>query len=210
MAGRFQTVGFFVTVVLLGLMNALSHAQDASPQPQPSASSSSPSPRPDFFQGNDQKRPLEDRPFFKKGGGDFAQARKILQDLSPEQREKFMENFQRWQNMTPEERNALRDREIVRRQKILQEIDKSIAESGLQLDKDTREMYILRYSQERRKIEEKLQKEIEERRRPMLEDMNNRLKEEFKAMPAKTASPSPAPSESSASPSSEATSSPTK
>ena len=206
MAGRFRAVVFFA---VLGLAGVLCRAEDAQPQPQ----SSSPPQRPrrqNFLDGNDQKHPPVDRQFLKKDGGDFPQARKILQSLSPEQREKFLENFQRWQNMTPEERNALRDREIVRRQKILQEIDKSIAESGLQLDKDTREMYILRYSQERRKIEEKLQKEIEERRRPMLEDMNNRLKEEFKAMPAKTASPSPAPSESSASPSSEATSSPTK
>ena len=46
--------------------------------------------------------------------------------------------------MPPEERNALRDREAFRRQRILQEIDKSITESGLQLDKDAREMYMLR------------------------------------------------------------------
>jgi len=98
--------------------------------------------------------------------------------------------------MTPEEKNALRDREAFRRQKILQEIDKSITESGLQLDQDTRQMYVLRYSQERRKIEEKLQKDLEEKRKPLLEDMNNRLKEEFKAMHA-NASPSPASSVSS-------------
>jgi len=187
MAGRFRAVVFFA---VLGLAGVLCRAEDAQPQPQ----SSSPPQRPrrqNFLDGNDQKHPPVDRQFLKKDGGDFPQARKILQSLSPEQREKFLENFQRWQNMTPEEKNALRERENFRRQRILEEIDKSIAQTGLQLDKDTREMYILRYSQERRKIEEALQKEIEEKRRPLLEDMNNRLKEEFKAMPAKS-SPSPA------------------
>lgn len=111
--------------------------------------------------------------------------------------------------MTPQERNALRDREAFRRQKIFQEIDKSITESGLQLDKDAREMYMLRYTQERRKIEEKLQKELEEKRKPLLEDMNARLKAEFKAMTPKP-SPSPASSEASPTPSSEASASPAK
>lgn len=123
------------------------------------------------------------------GRGDLDETRRrAFERLSPEEREKFRENFQRWKNLPPEERRALRDGEQFRRQKIEREIDEALKTSGLQLDADRRQVFALRYTQERRKIEEQIRKEIEQKRKPLLEAVVARLKTEFS-----TAS-SPAPS----------------
>lgn len=85
----------------------------------------------------------------------------------------------------------MRDREHIRREKIAQEIDETLKKSGLQLDADRREVFALRYAQERRKIEEGLRKEMEAKRRPMMQEMMERLKKEFSPFNNASASPSP-------------------
>lgn len=118
--------------------------------------------------------------------------RRAFERLSPEEREKFRENFERWKNLPPDERRALRDGEQFRRQKIEREIDEAIKTSGLQLDADRRQVFALRYTQERRKIEEQIHKEIEQKRKPLLDAVVARLKTEFStaSSPAPSASPS--------------------
>jgi|GEM_PF-1588094 len=204
MAGRYHSI-VFSALLQLAILSISSPAQDATPSPAPTASPepSSQGPRlPRRSPPNQNKdiRMFQDRSPFLKKGNEFDDSRKFFEHLSPEQREKFQENYQRWQEMTPEERNAIRNRDENRRQRILQEIDKAIAASGLQLDKDSREMYILRYTQERRKIEEKLQKEMEEKRKPLLQEMNNRLKQEFNGVSSGKSGASPTPAEAQASP----------
>ena len=197
MAGRYHSIVFAV-LIQLGLAVFSCMAQDITPSPEPSASpapsaspgGSRPPRRPP--QNPNRDKMFQDRSPFLKKGNEFDDSRKFFEHLSPEQREKFQENYQRWQEMTPEERKAIRDRDENRRQRILQEIDKAIAASGLQLDKDSREMYILRYTQERRRIEEKLQKEMEEKRKPLLQEMNNRLKQEFNGVSSGKSTPAPA------------------
>jgi len=89
--------------------------------------------------------------------------------------------------MSPEEQELFRDRELFRREKIAVEIQDAIGKSGLHLDNDQREVYVLRYTQERRKIEEALHKEMDAQRESMVSAMLARLKLEF----ASTPSPSP-------------------
>src|SRR5581483_11390989 len=153
-------------------------AQNNSPAPNPAPSAPPKPPPPAMKPPGDQRKPDE-----------FEDARRVFEKLPPEQREHFRENFQRWKEMPSPEKEALRDREQFRRERMAQEIDESIRKSGLQLDPDHREVYALRYAQERRKIEEKLRKEMEEKRKPLLDDMMKRLKAEFGAM--SSASPSP-------------------
>ncbi len=128
------------------------------------------------------------------GHGEFDDARRrAFERLSPEERERFRANFERWKNLPPEERRALRDGEQFRRQKIEREIDEALKTSGLQLDADRRQVFALRYTQERRKIEEQIRKEIEQKRKPLLEAVVARLKTEFSSAssPAPSAMPSP-------------------
>ncbi len=85
--------------------------------------------------------------------------------------------------MSPEEQELFRDRELFRRQKIAAEIQDALGKSGLHLDDDQREVYVLRYTQERRKIEEELHKEMDHKRQLMVSDLLARLKVEFSATP---------------------------
>lgn len=103
--------------------------------------------------------------------------------LSPDEKSRFAEKFEKWKSLPVEEREALMLHEKLRRERMQHEIAEVIKNSGLQLDKDRQEVFALRYTQERRKIEEQLRKELEEKRRPLLKDMTDRLITEFGPMP---------------------------
>jgi dsDNA-binding SOS-regulon protein len=125
---------------------------------------------------------------------DLEHGRRKFELLTPEQREKLKENISRWKKLPAEERKHLRDYEGHRKERMAKEIETAIQESGLQLSEDQREVFALRYAQERRKIEMQLRKEMEEKRKPMLQDLNQRLKNEFASQsPPPAASPAPAP-----------------
>lgn len=167
----------FHQLILVSLLAvAVARAQENSPPPV-----AGPSPAPKMM-----KPPL---PPDAKKNDQFEDARRIFEKLSPDDRRRFADNFQRWKEMPPEEQNALRDREQFRRERIAQEINRSIQKSGLQLDRDRREVYALRYAQERRKIEEQLRKQMESERATKLAEMLERLKVEFSS-----AAPTPSPS----------------
>lgn len=130
---------------------------------------------------------------------DFEEARRIFEQLTPEQRQRLRDNFERWAKLPPDERDTLRDQEQVRREKIAREMEETIKKTGLNLDPDRRQVFALRYAQERRKIEEQIRKEAEAKRQPMMRDMIERLKNEFKNNPA-ASSPTPSSTGSAASP----------
>jgi len=121
---------------------------------------------------------------------EWTQARRLFEQLSPDQQKKFLENLDQWKSMPPEEQELFRDRELFRREKVAQEIQEAITKSNLRLDNDQREVYALRYTQERRKIEEALRKEMDQKRQSMVNDMLTRLKVEFAPTPTP---PPPAP-----------------
>jgi Protein of unknown function (DUF3106) len=110
---------------------------------------------------------------------EFENVRRALDALTPEQRKRFQENIVRWANLPPEEKKSLRDREEFRKKVMQQEVEAVIQGSGLQLEGDRRELFIKRYGEERRKIEEQLRKESNEKRKPLVHEMVGRLKTEF-------------------------------
>ena len=114
---------------------------------------------------------------------EWTDVRRVFEQLSTDQQKKFLENLDQWKNMPAEERDLIRDRELLRREKIAQEIQASIINSGLHLNDDQREVYALRYTQERRKIEESIHQEIEQKRQSMVGEMQARLKVEFSTNP---------------------------
>jgi len=123
--------------------------------------------------------PAPRRPGQRPMGPEFGNVRRALEALTPEQRQRFVENLKRWNNLSPEEKKALADREGVRRKKIAEEIDLAINDAGLNLEGDRRALFARRYVEERRKVEEQLRKEMEEKRQPMVKEFVARLKEEF-------------------------------
>lgn len=99
--------------------------------------------------------------------------------LSPEERQTFRRNAERWLQMNPQQRQILREREQVRRQQVRNEVDAALRQSGLRLDQKARDQYESRYMQERRKIERALREEFESKRQQELPQLNERLKKEF-------------------------------
>jgi hypothetical protein len=172
MARRFHLLIF--SGLLAASVGWSQNPEEPKPSPTP-AKGAAGKQRPDFFQ--------------RKGPGHEGGFRK-LDDFPPEQREKLIENFKRWQNLPPEQKKEIMERLGKRRERMKQEIEEAITQSGLQLDEERRAAFVSRYMQERRKIEEALHKEFEEKRKPLLAEMMQRLKAEFST----NASPAPSPS----------------
>ena len=99
--------------------------------------------------------------------------------MSPEDRQRFRMNAERWLNMSPEERRVLRDREAARRLRLQREADAALQQSGLQLEAEKREAYERRYIQERRRIERAIRLELEEKRQREMAPVQEQLKKEF-------------------------------
>jgi len=111
-----------------------------------------------------------------------------LYQLSPEERQAFRRNAERWLQMNPEQQKMLREREQVRRQRLKVEAEAAIRQLGLRLDPNAQDQFEARYMQERRKIERDLRQEFEAKR----QEQNERLKSEFQSRQggaASTASP---------------------
>ena len=131
-----------------------------------------------------QETPPPRRPGPGPMAPEFGNVRRALEALTPEQRQRFVENLKRWSNLPPEEKKALADREGVHRKKIAEEIEQAIGNAGLPLEGERRALFARRYVEERRKVEEQLRKELEEKRMPLLKEMVARLKAEFSNEPS--------------------------
>lgn len=110
---------------------------------------------------------------------EFDKARRAIEEMTPEQRQRFRERFNRWMNLSADEKEFLRVREELRRARIAEEVDHALKVTGLNLDPARRELFAKRYAEERKVIEETLRKDTEERRKPLVQQMIARLKAEF-------------------------------
>ena len=102
-----------------------------------------------------------------------------LEKLTPEQRQRFKENLERWNKLPKAQQDELRRNEKLRKERVLNEIKNAITQSGLQLDPQQRQLFIARYDQERRAIEEKLWKELDMKRREAVAELIKKLTSEI-------------------------------
>lgn len=121
------------------------------------------------------------------GGGD-----RSLEGVPVAEREAFLRNLQRWRAMPQAEREAIRQQFRIKNDQRRVEAERALADTGLQLGPDQREVFLLRYQQERRKLERELREALRAERARRLPEVNARLKREF--TPAASPSPSPSPS----------------
>lgn len=114
------------------------------------------------------------------------------EQLLPDEQTKFKENLGVWRKLPPEQREAIRERA---EERIRAETDAAYAESGLNLNDDQREVFDLRYKQERRRLERELQERTRLERSRRLPQIMEGLKREFAraSVPVATPKPSPAP-----------------
>jgi hypothetical protein len=108
--------------------------------------------------------------------------------MSPEDRQVFKRNAERWMQMNPEERKVMREREMIYRQHVKNEVDAALRASGLRLEGEKREQFEQRYLQERRRMEHQLRQETDAKRQQELPALQERLKKEFQERSASTTS----------------------
>jgi hypothetical protein len=113
--------------------------------------------------------------------------------MPPQARQNFQRNAERWMRMSQEERNVMRQRENIRRERIKQETDAALRDSGLHLNSQERALFESRYVQERRKVEQTLRQQIEAERQKELPALIQQLKKEFQIdQPTKSPAAKPA------------------
>lgn len=137
------------------------------------------------------QRPEQPKRIFSHPGGGpendamREKAMRELQKLSPEQRADLWKAVLAVINLPPDKRKMLLGMDDERRKFAREEIERAMGESGLQLDEEKRQMFVRRYFEERKAIEEKLRKEADEKRRQLLGEMRGRLTKEFETVAAK-------------------------
>ena len=99
--------------------------------------------------------------------------------MPPDARQNFQRNAQLWMQMTPEQRNLMRQRENMRRQIITRDADAAVRDSGLQLNPQERARFESRYIQERRKVEQSLRQQIQTERQKEIPALIQQLRKEF-------------------------------
>lgn len=99
--------------------------------------------------------------------------------MPPDARQNFQRNAQLWMQMTPEQRNLMRQRENTRRQILTRDADAAVRDSGLQLNPQERARFESRYIQERRKVEQSLRQQIETERQKEIPALIQQLRKEF-------------------------------
>ena len=107
--------------------------------------------------------------------------------MPPDARQNFQRNAQLWMQMSPEQRNLMRQRENMRRQMITRDADAAVRDSGLQLNPQDRARFESRYVQERRKVEQTLRQQIDSERQKEIPALIQQLRKEFQLEPGKSA-----------------------
>jgi hypothetical protein len=128
------------------------------------------------------------------GNHHFNAGRERFRQLSPDERQAFRRNAERWLKMDPQQQKILREREQVRRQRLQAEAEAALRQSGLNLDQTARDQFEARYLQERRRIERELWQESEAKRQQQLPQLNERLRNEFQPPQGGTPAGTPAAS----------------
>jgi len=153
-------VRFVVALILAGFPVAESQAQTLSTSPTASA-------------------PPQSSPTVSTSAGRFELLRKAFEQLSPEQQERILQNLHRWQDLSQDEKEVLRQRERVQRQKQDASISEAYQKSGLQLNDEQRALFRKRYLQERRRLEEQLVHDNQDKRQVGNAAIVEMLKKEF-------------------------------
>jgi hypothetical protein len=191
---------FFCSLIFLGATILAGQAQQASPSPAgsqiPQASAVASGARFESFRrAVEQLSPDQQQKFLQslrhsqspgdpKEGARMEGLHKMFQQLSPDQQQNIVQNLHRWQALSDDEREDLRRRERIRRQKQEASTNEAYQKSGLQLNEEQRNQFRKRYIQERKKLEEQLQHETQEKRQQGNAAIVEELKKEFSKQPS--------------------------
>lgn len=113
----------------------------------------------------------------------------MIRSMTAEQKNQLMENIKAWQQVGPDFKQALRNRESLLRKKLKDEVDAALGD--IPVSSEQRAVFEDRYREERKKIDSALRTELEARRREALDEVVQRLKKTLAepAPPAATNAP---------------------
>lgn len=135
----------------------------ATASPKPEQKPASPGPRrPGFF-----------------GGPEAEKARQAFQQMSPEEKERWMRSFRQFAELPPEKKMEIFQRSEFMRKKMREDVESALKQTGLNLSEDQKKKFADRYFEERRIVEEDLRKQVEELRKPKIQALVEKLKQEF-------------------------------
>ena len=115
----------------------------------------------------------------------------IIRSLTADQKNQLMENIKAWQQISPDLKQALRNRDSLLRKKFKDEVDAALGDTPLSAEQRT--AFEERYRDERRKIDLGLRAELESRRKAALDEVVQRLKKTLTAPTGTEPTPTPAP-----------------
>lgn len=110
---------------------------------------------------------------------DAEKARQAFQQMTPEERSRWVQRLKEFSDLSPEKKKELFERGEYFRRKMREDVETAIRQSGLNLTDEQKKKFADRYFEERRVIEEELRKQMEELRRPKVEALVEKLKQEF-------------------------------
>jgi hypothetical protein len=161
---------FFGPLILLIAVAASGHGQTPTPTPTPTPQPAAAVKTPVATAQPSASVKLED-------------LRRSIEQLTPEQQQKVLQNLHRWLALSPDERDVLRQRQRVRQQKEEESVTEAYQKSGLRLNEEGREIFRKLYLQERRKLEEQLAKDTQEKRQKGDATIVEKLKKELANSP---------------------------
>ncbi len=112
-------------------------------------------------------------------------------ELPPPARERFRKNLQRWNELTPEQKEHFRARQREYLVQIQEEINQLIVESGMEIDEDLRRALWRRYGQDRRNLERQLREEMDTQRTLRLPALRREILNDLQAGRIKPMPPPP-------------------
>ena len=195
-----QPYKFFIGLVALALCSAVAQAQPQQQhrgpvsRPAPMAVPHGPPPMaaPHGPPPSQAHGPSSGQP---QGGPSGQSVKERWLAMPPDARQNFQRNAQIWNQMSPEQRNLMRQRETMRRQIITREADAAVRDSGLQLNAQDRARFESRYVQERRKVEQSLRQQVETERQKEIPALIQQLRKEFQLDEPGKSPAKPAPSQ---------------
>ncbi|MEK0446923.1 MAG: hypothetical protein RLZZ399_2244 [Verrucomicrobiota bacterium] len=118
---------------------------------------------------------------------DAKSLQKLLQELTPEQRQRLIENLRTWKQLSPDQKQALRERDGLLKKRAEEEAGALANE----LSEDQKDVFQKRYIEERLKLEMVLRQEFDTRRKAEIRELVERLRRELSQSPQKPPGESP-------------------
>ena len=115
----------------------------------------------------------------------------IIRSLTADQKNQLMENIKAWQQISPDLKQSLRNRDSLLRKKFKDEVDAALGDTPISAEQRT--AFEERYRDERKKIDLGLRAELESRRKVALDEVVQRLKKTITAPAGTEPAPASAP-----------------